>query len=423
MALHVVVIGAGIVGAATAVEALRDGHHVILIDPGPPGGEQAASYGNGAWFSPASVVPMSMPGLWRKVPGFLMDPLGPLTIRWQHLPRLAPWLIRFLLAGATVARVERTARALRALLADAPTRHAALAAEAGVPDLVERRGLLYAFPDRAAFAAEALAWRLRRDNGVTWRELDAAELHRLQPALADHYRFGLLVEDGGHCRDPGAYVAALAAHAERRGATVRRTRAVGFEIRSGRLTGVRTTDGLIACDRAVIAAGVHSKTLAALAGDRVPLESERGYHVEIGTPEAAPAIPVMPSDGRMANTLTRGGLRVSGQVEIASVEAEPNWARADVLLRHAQRAYPGLPAVIPAERQRRWLGHRPSTPDGLPVIGPARGCPDIVHAFGHGHVGLAAGAITGRLAADLVGGKVPAIDLSPYAAARFRFPV
>ncbi len=420
MALHVVVIGAGIVGAATALELQRDGHHVALIDPGPPGGEQAASYGNGAWFSPASVVPMSMPGLWRKVPGFLMDPLGPLTIRWQHLPRLAPWLIRFLLAGATVPRVERTARALRALLADAPARHAALAAEAGVPDLVERRGLLYAFPDRAAFAAEALAWRLRRDNGVIWRELDADALHRLQPALAAHYRFGLLVEDGGHCRDPGAYVAALAALAEARGATFRRTHALGFEIQAGRLTAVRTSDGLMPCDRAVIAAGVRSKALAAAAGDRVPLESERGYHVEIIAPEAAPAIPVMPSDGRMANTLTRGGLRVSGQVELASVEAAPNWARADVLLRHAQRAYPGLPAEIPAERQRRWLGHRPSTPDGLPVIGPARNCPDIVHAFGHGHVGLAAGAITGRLAADLVGAKAPVIDPAPYSALRFR---
>lgn len=420
MSLHVVVIGAGIVGAATALELQRDGHRVTLLDPGPPGGEQAASYGNGAWFSPASVVPMSMPGLWRKVPGFLLDPLGPLTIRWQHLPRLAPWLIRFVLAGATVPRVERIARALRALLADAPERHAALAAEAGVAELVERRGLLYAFPDRAAFAAEALAWRLRRDNGVIWRELDADDLHRLQPALAGHYRFGLLVEAGGHCRDPGGYVAALAALAARQGGTIARTQATGFEIRAGRLAAVRTGDGPIPCDRAVIAAGIRAKPLAALAGDRVPLESERGYHVEIAEPEAAPAIPVMPSDGRMANTLTRGGLRVSGQVELASVEAAPNWARADVLLRHAQRAYPGLPAAIRAERQRRWLGHRPSTPDGLPVIGPASACPDIVHAFGHGHVGLAAGAITGRLAADLVGGKVPVIDPAPYAAARFR---
>lgn len=419
MALHVAVIGAGIAGVATALELLRDGHHVALVDPGPPGGEQAASYGNGAWFSPASVVPMSMPGLWRKVPGFLVDPLGPLTIRWQHLPRLAPWLVRFVLAGATVPRVERTARALRALLADAPARHAALAAEAGVPELVERRGLLYAFPDRAAFAAEALAWRLRRDNGVVWRELDGEALHLLEPSLAAHYRFGVLVADGGHCRDPGGYVAALAGWAERQGAGVRRARAVGFDIRSGRLAGVLTTEGTIACERAVIAAGVHSKALAALAGDRVPLESERGYHVEIRDPETAPVIPVMPSDGRMANTLTRGGLRVSGQVELASVAAAPNWQRAEVLLRHAQAAYPGLPAEIPAGRQRRWLGHRPSTADGLPVIGPASACPDIIHAFGHGHVGLAAGPVTGRLVADLLEGRKPVVDPHPYAVTRF----
>lgn len=420
MSLHVAVIGAGIVGAATALELQRDGHRVTLIEPGPPGGEQAASYGNGAWFSPASVVPMSMPGLWRKVPGFLADPLGPLTIRWQYLPRLMPWLIRFVLAGATVPRVERTARALAVLLADAPARHAALAAEAGVPDLVERRGLIYPFPDRADFLAEALAWRLRRDNGIAWRELDAAALHAICPALADRYRFGVLVEGGGHCRDPGGYVAALAALAERRGATIRAARATGFDIQGGRLAGVHTPDGLIACNRAVIAAGIRSKALARLAGDRVPLESERGYHIEIRDPEAAPDIPVMPADGKMANTLTLGGLRASGQVELASVDAAPNWDRADVLLRHAQRAYPALPPTIAPQRMRRWLGHRPSTPDGLPVIGPASGCADIVHAFGHGHVGLAAGAITGRLAADLVAGHQPVVDPAPYSAERFR---
>ena len=156
MTLHVVVIGAGIVGATTALELLNDGHRVTLVEPGAPGGEQAASYGNAAWLSPASIIPMSMPGLWRKVPGYLLDPQSPLTIRWRMLPRLMPWLLRFLLAGTTVAKVERTARVLTGLLRDAPARHAALAAGVGQPDLVQRRGLLYAYPDRAAFEAEAL---------------------------------------------------------------------------------------------------------------------------------------------------------------------------------------------------------------------------------------------------------------------------
>ena len=168
MTQHVVVIGAGIVGAATAVELLRDGHRVTIIEPGDPGGEQAASYGNGTLLNPSSVIPMSSPGLWRKVPGYLADPLGPLAIRWSYLPRLLPWLWRFMRAGATEARVAATARALRPLVLDAPERHRRLAEEAGVGDLMMRQGVLFVFPSRADFEAEALSWRLRARK---WRAL------------------------------------------------------------------------------------------------------------------------------------------------------------------------------------------------------------------------------------------------------------
>src|SRR5579875_1234386 len=224
MSLHVVVTGAGIVGAASAIELLRDGHRVTILEPGEPGGEQAASYGNGAWLSPSSVVPTSVPGLWRKVPGYLTDPLGPLSIDWRYLPRLLPWLRRYVQAGATVARVEKIARALRPLVADAPERHRTLAEEAGVGDLIRRQGLLYIFPSRADFEAEALAWRLRRENGVGWIELDADELRQREPALDRRYRFGVLVEAGGHCTDPGAYVASLVRYAVAQGATLGKVR-------------------------------------------------------------------------------------------------------------------------------------------------------------------------------------------------------
>ncbi|OYX86931.1 MAG: amino acid dehydrogenase [Azorhizobium sp. 35-67-5] len=420
MSLHVVVIGAGIVGAATAVELLRDGHRVTVIEPGTPGGTQAASFGNGAWLSPASVVPMSMPGLWKKVPGYLLDPLGPLTIRWTALPELAPWLLRFILAGATVPKVEATARALSALLSDSPLRHKALATEAGLGDLIVQGGLLYPFLSRREFEAEALAWRLRRDNGVVWRELDGAALRDYEPLLAPRYGFGVLVEAGGHCQDPGAYVAGLVAYAQLRGAQVRQTHATAFDLHGGRLHGVRTPEGVIPCDRAVIAAGVRSKALAAAAGDRVSLASERGYHVVVADPEVRPRTPIMPSDGKMADTLTRTGLRASGQVELAGIDAAPNWRRADVLLDRLIASYPGLPRTIPEARLSRWMGHRPSTPDGLPVIGPASHSADIIHAFGHGHVGLASGPITARIAADLISGRAPTRTIAPYAAARFR---
>lgn len=418
--LHTVVIGAGIVGACTALALQRTGHRVTILDPGPPGGEQAASYGNGCWLSPMSVVPPAMPGLWRKVPGFVADPLGPLAIRWRYLPRVLPWLARYLLSGWTEARVQRTAHALRAMLRDAPALHAELAAEAGVPELIQRRGLMYVYPSRAEFEAEAMAWRLRANTGIRWIELSADEMRQRELQLDRRYGFGVLVEEGGHCLDPGAYVAALVAQARAQGAALRQDAATGFRIEGGRLRAVRTGAGEIAADRAVIAAGAHSRALAAAAGDPVPLETERGYHAMIeGETAIGPRTPLMPSDGKMSITLTRRGLRCAGQVEIAGLEAAPNWKRAEILRDHLLRSFPDLPRDLPAERVKLWMGHRPSMPDGLPCLGPARATADVVHAFGHGHVGLVAGPRTGRLVAQLLGGEAPEIDLAPYDPRRF----
>jgi D-amino-acid dehydrogenase len=228
-----------------------------------------------------------------------------------------------------------------------------------------------------------------------------------------------LVEENGQCRDPGAYVAALVRHAVAQGAELRRARALGFRIEGARLLAVLTDSGEIAADRAVIAAGARSHVLAAAAGDRVPLETERGYHAVIADPGITPRYPVMPSDGKMACVMTPQGLRLAGQVELAGLDAAPNWRRAEVLRDFARRVFPDVPADLPASRVKVWMGHRPSTPDGLPCIGPASGCPDIVYAFGHGHVGLTAAAATGRLVADLISGRQPAIDIAPFSAQRF----
>ncbi len=413
------ILGGGIVGACTALAAQRAGFAVTLIEPETPGGEQAASYGNGCWFSPSSTVPPALPGLWKKVPKFLADPLGPLAIRWSYFPKVVPWLTRYLLAGWTEAKVQKTGHALRALVAGAPGLHAALAEEAGVGHLVERRGLLYVFPDRAAFEAEALAWRVRAQTGVTWLEIGEDELRQREPDLNRRYKFGILVEEGGHCLNPGAYVAALVAQAEAQGMRRVTARATGFRIESGRLKAVTTDQGEVAADRAVIAAGAYSKHLARAAGDNLPLETERGYHAVISDPEAGPRLPMMPSDGKMSITMTETGLRVSGQVEIAGLAAAPNWKRAEILRDHLLRSFPGLSRDIPAERIKVWMGHRPSMPDGLPCIGPASASADILHCFGHGHVGLVSAPRSAELAVALLSGAPPPVPPEPYSPRRF----
>lgn len=416
---HVVVIGAGIVGAATALEALSAGFRVTILEPGEPGGEQAASYGNGCWLSPMSVIPPAMPGLWKKIPKFLMDPLGPLAIRWSYLPKVAPWLVKYLRAGWTEAKVEATARAIRPLLAGSPALHRQLAERAGVARLIERRGLMYVYENRAQFESEAMAWRIRRKVGIEWLELDADEMRQREPELDRRYGFGVLVEEGGHCRDPGAYVAALVAQAIAEGAALRRVRATGFRIEGGRLKAVLTEAGEVVADRAVISAGAYSRQLAAAAGSDVPLETERGYHAMILDAPVGPRTPLMPYDGKMSVTMTDRGLRCAGQVEIAGLAAAPNWQRAEILRDHLLRSFPNLPRDLPADRVKVWMGHRPSMPDGLPCIGAAGASPDVLLAFGHGHVGLVAGPRTARAVSRLLTGQAPELPLAPFRPSRF----
>lgn len=417
---HVVVIGAGAVGCAAAIEALRAGLQVTLVEPDEPGGPQATSYGNAGWLSSHSVVPPALPGAWRKVPGWLTDPLGPLAVRWRHLPRATPWLLRYLASGWTEGRVQRTAHALRSLLADAPALHARLAAEAGVAQLIEQRGLLHAYRSRSEFEADALGWRVRGRVGVRWEEWDDAELRRREPDLDARYTLGIFVPEAGHCRNPGAYVAALARHAFASGARRATTHATGFRIDAGRLRAVRTEAGEIACDAAVICTGARSAALAAAAGSPVPLESERGYHVVVEDATVGPRTPVMVADGKLIAHWMDGGLRAAGQVEFGGLEAAPDWRRADILHSHLRSMFPRLaPHEAHGPGVRRWLGHRPSMPDGLPCIGPSRACADIVLAFGHGHVGLCGSARTGRLAAQLLAGAEPEIALTPFDPQRF----
>lgn len=415
---HVVIIGAGAVGVISAIEALRDGHRVTLADPGEPGGTQAASYGNAGWLSSHSVIPPSEPGIWKKVPGYLLDPLGPLAIRWSYLPRALPWLVRYLLSGWTEARVEKTARALRTLLKDAPDLHRKLAEEAGVGHLIERNGLLHVFTSRAPFDAD-LGWRIRKRVGIEWLELSADELRQREPDLDPRYTFGVLVEEAGRCRNPGGYVAALAAHAVANGARIVPARATGFRLAGDKLVAVLTEAGDIACDAAVIAAGARSKCLAASVGDRLPLETERGYHVIVEHADVAPRSSMMAADLKIIVNPTDTGLRAAGQVEIGGLKAAPDWRRADILRDSLLSMFPGLPRSIPPSRIKTWLGHRPSMPDGRPCIGHARASRDIVYAFGHGHIGLGSSARTGRLVGQLLSGREPEIPLAPFAPGRF----
>jgi len=410
------VIGAGMVGVAAASWLQRDGHRVFLVERGNPG--EATSFGNAGCLNGSSVVPMSMPGTIRNVPRWLADPLGPLSIRWRYLPWLAPWLVRFVRAGSPE-RVAAQARALRALLAPSVETLLPLAKDAGVGDLVHRAGHLWVYRSEASRAKDQAAWKLRRDNGVVATELTADELRQLEPTVARDFACGILVEENGHLGNPHRMVQGLAAALQRNGVEIHRTQALGFTLEHDRLKAIRTDAGELPCDAAVVAAGAWSKPLAAMLGDKVPLETERGYHLMIHDPEVMPRIPVSDADGKFVATPMETGLRFAGTVELAGLKAPPDWRRARILLEQGRKLLPGLAASHPEERLSQWMGHRPSMPDSLPCLGPATRTPDVIYAFGHGHVGMAASPVTGKVVADLVSGRKPMIDVTAFRPQRF----
>jgi D-amino-acid dehydrogenase len=416
MPKRVGVIGAGMVGVCAASWLQRDGHEVFLVEPGEPG--HGASFGNAGALNASSVTPVSMPGVMWKVPGWLFDPVGPLSLRWSYLPTVAPWLWRFVHAGTTE-KVHAQARALRPLVGATLDALMPLVRDAGAEDLVHRRGHLYVYRSPDGPEKERLAWELRRENGVEIDEFDADELRQLEPALSRDYVRGLLVRENGHTSNPLGLVQRLLKHVLRSGGRLERARALGFRLDGGRLAAIRTDAGDIAADAAIICAGAWSKPLAASLGDKVPLETERGYHLMVRDPEVMPRIPTADADGKFVATPMDTGLRFAGTVELAGLKAPPDWRRARILLEQGRKMLPGLAAEHAEDRISVWMGHRPSLPDSLPVLGASRATPDIVYAFGHGHVGMTAAPMTGRLVADLVTGRPPAIDIVPFAPSRF----
>jgi len=415
-ARRVGVIGAGMVGVCAASWLQRDGHSVFLVEAVEPG--HGASFGNAGCFNGSSVTPVAMPGVVWNVPRWLLDPLGPLSLRWTYLPAITPWLWRFIRAGMPD-KVRETARALRPLVGPTLEMLKPLVSAAGAEDLVHRLGHLYVYRSAESLEKDRLAWDLRRENGVEIDEFDADELRQLEPALSREYVRGVLVRENGHTSNPLALVERLAEHFIRSGGEIVRAHAHGFRLEGGRLAAIETDTGDLRTDAAIVCTGAYSKPLAGKLGDKVPLETERGYHLMIRDPEAMPRIPTADADGKFVATPMETGLRFAGTVELAGLEAPPDWRRSRILLEQGRKMLPDLAASHPEERISVWMGHRPSLPDSLPIIGPSHATPDVIYAFGHGHVGITAAPMTGKIVADLVAGRPPSIDITPFSASRF----
>ncbi len=410
----VLVVGAGIVGLSCALFLQEDGLEVTLVDPAAPG--SGTSSGNAGIISVASVMPIVTRETLKAVPGMLATPAGPLSLRWRYLPSLAPWLVRAALATRK-ATVERAMVGIQALASRALRAHEVLVQRAGAGDLWHSKGWVKVSLDRAALerflASETPA--LER-FGVAHEVLDRGALHDLEPGLSSEVAGGLWLTGNREISDPRAYSDRLAALFFERGGKHLRRQVRGLAIEGGEVTGLLTNDGTLRARTVVIAAGAFSADLAAAAGHRVPLEAERGYHLMLPQPvdpdgRKLLGRPVYCMDPGFVLAPMDHGLRLTSGVELASTEAAPDFAIPRRLLPIARRYLPGLEERVVSE----WQGCRPSLPDSLPVIGKSRRHPNVHFAFGHQHLGLTLGPVTGRIVADLVAGRDPGLDLTLYA--------
>lgn len=410
---RVIVIGAGIVGVCAGLFLQRAGHSVTIIDPRPAG--RGTSFGNAGSLAVGNVYPVSTPGAWKQVPGMLMNPAAPLSLRWSYMPRMLPWLARFLAAG-TPARVERISKEIREITKDAVAAHDLLLSEFGIADIVKPVGWLKVFGSRRSFEASAPMRDIQTRRGVKIEVLNEDEIRQLEPGLARGFTHGAFEPDNGFVTSPAMLTDAYAEAFVKRGGAFARERVTRFEFDGGKPVRAVTDLAMRDADAFVICAGAWSDRLTAMLGTNVPLDTERGYHLNLNV-DSGPGLrrPVVVGDHGFVLAPMRDGMRLTSGVEFAGVDADPDFRRIYNMMPLARAALPGLGADV----TREWLGHRPSMPDSKPVIGRSPVLGNVFFAFGHGHLGLTMSARTGQLVDDLVSGRLPNIDLSPYRADRF----
>jgi D-amino-acid dehydrogenase len=403
----VAIVGAGVVGASVALFLQREGHRVILLDrAGPAAG---ASFGNAGAIVNGSCAPTAMPGIVGEVVRMMLQPLPPLSISPAYFPRVLPWLLRFV-ASSRRSQVDRIAGDLHALTAGAVDAWRELTAGTRLNQILATGGWLKVYESDRSFAGTAATRALLDAVGTPYEVLDADDLRDLEPNLAPIFKHGLWQEDGLRIVNPGRLVREMVDLLVTGGGNFEQGEVLAIEPGDTSVA-LRLTDRTLSADRVVIAAGAWSRPLAAMLGDRIPLDTERGYHMMLpaGT-EALLGRPVVNGEHSFVLSPMETGLRMTSQVELAGIDAAPDFRRIRSLLPKAKQM---LPAVEASETSV-WMGCRPSLPDSLPVIGRSTRSPAVLYAFGHQHLGMTLGPVTGRLVADLVAGRPARLNLAPY---------
>jgi D-amino-acid dehydrogenase len=410
MAQTVIVIGAGFTGICVAEHLRRAGASVTLLDRAKPGDPAQASFGNAGILARTAIVPALEPDTLPHLPKYLFGPDSPLTLRWSYLPKFLPFGLSFL-RNAVPARVRRITKSIDLLAHDTVQQHLALAKGTSAEKFISSSNLTYLYRQRRDFAANRFSNALLAEMGIVPDLLDLPELRETDPQLGDAYRFGARYSGNGYVSDPSAYLQALKSHFEANGGTFVQ---VAVKAVDGQTVVVEGGPDLRA-DTIVIATGAWSKSLTRSLGHKVPLEGERGYHLMLRNPSFAPPSPYLVADAKYGLTPMDGGIRCAGTTEFAPLDSDASTRPFRVIRQSLRRLYP----TLTWDGEDEWMGHRPSTPDSLPMLGRTKANPNVVFAFGSQHLGLTIGPKLGVLASQIVLNRTPNMDISALAVDRF----
>ena len=407
-----VVVGAGIIGTAIAHDLQKRGRQVVLVDREAPG--MGASFGNMASIAVTEFMPASRPQVWKQIPGWMLDPEGPVRVRPGYMPRLVPWFLRFI-AAARPSKLRALEAQGAALCARSLDDTLALLAETGLSDQISAEGCLSLYTDEAEYRADRDHIEILERIGLAHTRLTGDQARDLEPELSKTIGLAVLFPQNRSMKDPYKLVLALAERFTAMGGRIERGEVVGFT-RGDAIREVVLKDGRrLPADEVVVAAGAFSHQLSKLLGEPIPLETERGYHTQIMSPGISMRHSIIWPARAFMVTPTAGGIRVGGTVEMAGLEAAPDYRRAKVTVKRAMTALPNLKADNTSE----WMGHRPALPDTVPILSASAKTRGVYYATGHGHLGLTYAATTARLMGELVTGAKPSVDLHPYRVNRF----
>ena len=407
--IKVGIIGAGIQGVCSALFLQKKGYQVTLFDRDEPG--NAASYGNAGHFSPYASVSLNRTDILTDVPAMLISSRGPLALKWNYVPKMIPWFVRFIM-NCGKEKMMHTAKYMHQILDQSLPAFDELFDEIDLEGLVESKGILYVWTNKSAKSRE-LEIKIRDELGVKQQLVNAKEIHDLEPNLKPFYDNGVFYDYARHARNPKKILVKLFDNFVKKGGKFLKLNIQNIDFDEEKPV-LRSETQRFIFDKLLIACGAFSKKLTDKLHENIPLDTERGYHVHFKDCDNLISRPIVYADRGFGMTPMEQGLRVVGTVEFGGLDNPLSKSRVKNLILNAKDMLDGLP-----DHQDEWLGFRPSLPDFLPVIGPSKNYKNVFYSFGHHHLGWTLGAISGKIVANLIAEENTNLDLKPYNSIRF----